>query len=66
MVAPVEMELPSIVPVTVAVWIDVEAVRVAVYVPSLLSVTLESEPWSAESVTTPPDDVSGFPWASFA
>lgn len=55
--------LPRKVPDTVAVPDDVDEVKVAVYVPSLLSVTVDSVPRVADRPTVPPDAVTLAPSA---
>jgi len=57
--------LPFNVPVIVAVPATVDEVKVAVYVPLLLSVTEPSEPEVVESATVAPPLVTLFPFASF-
>jgi hypothetical protein len=64
--SPVVIAEPAIVPDTVAVPAVVELVSVAVYVPSLLSVSALSVPSVLESVTVEPPDVTLFPFASCA
>jgi hypothetical protein len=65
-VAVLVMLFPPILPEIVAVPPVVPAVSVAVYVPSLLSVTGPREPRVVARTTVPPDVSSLFPLASFA